>query len=54
MGLEVVRFAARDYGGAKLDNYHHAQAVGVMNYWAYFNRSRNCQDLWMVIVRRLG
>ncbi|MEU4651698.1 DEAD/DEAH box helicase family protein [Nocardia fluminea] len=35
--LDVVRFSARDYGGAKLDDYHQAQAVGVMNYWVYFN-----------------
>ena len=33
LGLEVVRFAGRDYGGAKLDDYHQASAVGVMNYW---------------------
>jgi hypothetical protein len=37
LGLEVVRFAGRDYGGAKLDDYHQARAVGVMNYWVYFN-----------------
>ncbi|MFG1849599.1 DEAD/DEAH box helicase family protein [Micromonospora carbonacea] len=37
LGLDVVRFAAKDYGGAKLDDYHQAQAVGVMNYWVYFN-----------------
>jgi Rad3-related DNA helicase len=37
LGLEVVRFAAKDYGGAKLDDYYQAQAVGVMNYWVYFN-----------------
>ncbi|HTS99362.1 MAG TPA: hypothetical protein VMI33_22355 [Streptosporangiaceae bacterium] len=37
LGLEVVRFASRDYGGAKLDDYHQAQVVGVMNYWVYFN-----------------
>ena len=37
LGLDVVRFAAKDYGAAKLDDYHQAQAVGVMNYWVYFN-----------------
>jgi len=37
LGLDVVRFAAKDYGGAKLDDYHQAQVVGVMNYWVYFN-----------------
>jgi len=28
---------ARVTHGAKLDDYHQAQAVGVMNYWAYSN-----------------
>jgi hypothetical protein len=37
LGLEVVRFAGKDYGGAKLDDYHQAEVVGVMNYWVYFN-----------------
>ncbi|MDJ1132019.1 DEAD/DEAH box helicase family protein [Streptomyces iconiensis] len=37
LGLEVVRFAAGEYGGAKLDDYQQAQSVGVMNYWVYFN-----------------
>lgn len=37
LGLYTVRFASKDYGGAKLDDYHQAQAVGVMNYWVYFN-----------------
>lgn len=37
LGLDVVRFASKDYGGAKLDDYEQARAVGVMNYWVYFN-----------------
>ncbi|MGW5740655.1 DEAD/DEAH box helicase family protein [Amycolatopsis sp. NPDC003861] len=37
LGIEVVRFAAQDYGGAKLDDYHQARAVGIMNYWVYFS-----------------
>jgi hypothetical protein len=37
LGLEAVRFAARDYGGAKLDDYHQAKVAGIMNYWVYFN-----------------
>jgi hypothetical protein len=37
LGLDLVRIAARDYGGAKLDDYHQTQVVGVMNYWVYFN-----------------
>jgi hypothetical protein len=26
----------KNYGDAKLDDYHQAQAVDVMNYWIYF------------------
>lgn len=37
LGLDAVRFAAKQYGGARLDDYHQAQVVGVMNYWVYFN-----------------
>lgn len=37
LGLDTARFASKDYGGAKLDDYHQFQAVGVMNYWVYFN-----------------
>ena len=50
LGLEVVRFAARDYGGAKLDDYHQAQAVGVMNYWVYFNSKPVPQPADLVIL----
>ncbi|GAA4969527.1 DEAD/DEAH box helicase [Kineococcus glutinatus] len=39
LGLDVVRFAARNYGGAKLDDYHQAEKPGIMNYWVYFNSS---------------
>jgi hypothetical protein len=49
LGLEVVRFAAKDYGGAKLDDYHQAQAVGVMNYWVYFNSKPIPQPADLVI-----
>jgi hypothetical protein len=49
LGLEVVRFAAKDYGGAKLDDYHQAQAVGVMNYWVYFNSKPVPQPADLVI-----
>ncbi|NYH92949.1 DEAD/DEAH box helicase family protein [Actinopolymorpha rutila] len=49
LGLEVVRFAAKDYGGAKLDDYHQAQAVGVMNYWVYFNSNPVPQPADLVI-----
>lgn len=49
LGLDVVRFSAKDYGGAKLDDYHQAQAVGVMNYWVYFNSSPVPQPADLVI-----
>lgn len=49
LGLDVVRFAAKDYGGAKLDDYHQAQAVGVMNYWVYFNSKPVPQPADLVI-----
>lgn len=37
LGLDTVRFSSGNYGGARLDDYHQAQAVAVMNYWVYFN-----------------
>ncbi|KQV11420.1 MULTISPECIES: DEAD/DEAH box helicase family protein [unclassified Kitasatospora] len=49
LGLDVVRFASKDYGGAKLDDYHQAQAVGVMNYWVYFNSNPVPQPADLVI-----
>jgi Helicase C-terminal domain/DEAD/DEAH box helicase len=49
LGLEVVRFAGRNYGGAKLDDYHQANAVGVMNYWVYFNSKPVVQPADLVI-----
>lgn len=49
LGLEVVRFAGWDYGGAKLDDYHQAHAVGVMNYWVYFNNKPVPQPADVVI-----
>jgi len=36
-GLVVHRFWGGNYPGAALDDYHQAQAIGVMNYWVYFN-----------------
>jgi len=49
LGLDVARFASRDYGGAKLDDYHQANAVGVMNYWVYFNSKPVPQPADLVI-----
>ncbi|WP_141214993.1 MULTISPECIES: DEAD/DEAH box helicase family protein [Nocardiaceae] len=39
LGLEVVLFAGKSYGGTTLDDYNQGQVVGVMNYWVYFNSS---------------
>lgn len=36
-GLDTVKFSARHYPPADLAAYHDAKAVGVMNYWTYFN-----------------
>lgn len=49
LGLHAVRFAGKDYGGAKLDDYHQAQAVGIMNYWVYFNTKPVPQPADLVI-----
>jgi hypothetical protein len=49
LGLDVVRFASKDHGGAKLDDYHQAQSVGVMNYWVYFNSNPVPQPADLVI-----
>ncbi|MCQ3804434.1 MAG: hypothetical protein KTV45_10070 [Acidimicrobiia bacterium] len=37
LGLDAMQFAGGSYGGSALKNYHDAQAVGIMNYWVYFN-----------------
>jgi superfamily II DNA or RNA helicase len=48
-GLVAHRFAGGDYPGAALDDYHQAQAVGVMNYWVYFNSSPRVEAADLVI-----
>jgi RAD3-like DEAD/DEAH box helicase len=35
--LEVACFRSRHYPAADLQNYHQAEAIGIMNYWVYFN-----------------
>ncbi|MCW3765054.1 DEAD/DEAH box helicase family protein [Paenarthrobacter sp. PAE-2] len=49
LGLDTVRFASKNYGPTALDDYHQAQAVGVMNYWVYFNSSPVPQPADLVI-----
>jgi hypothetical protein len=48
-GLAAHRFAGGDYPGAALDDYHQAQAVGVMNYWVYFNSNPRVEPADLVI-----
>lgn len=47
--LPVARFYGGHYPGGDLDDYHQAQAVGVMNYWVYFNSSPKVQPADLVI-----
>jgi hypothetical protein len=48
-GLVTHRFSGGNYPGASLDDYHQAQAVGVMNYWVYFNSSPRVEPADLVI-----
>jgi hypothetical protein len=48
-GLLTHRFAGGHYPGAALDDYHQAQAVGVMNYWVYFNSNPRVEPADMVV-----
>lgn len=36
-GLDVAHFSGRNYPAAQLRAYNEAAAVGIMNYWTYFN-----------------
>src|SRR3712207_7440702 len=47
--LVTHRFSGGNYPGAALDDYHQAQAVGVMNYWVYFNSSPRVEPADLVI-----
>ena len=47
--LVTHRFAGGHYPGAALDDYHQAHAVGVMNYWVYFNSSPRVEPADLVI-----
>jgi hypothetical protein len=48
-GLVTHRFSGGNYPGAALDDYHQAQAVGIMNYWVYFNSSPRVEPADLVI-----
>jgi hypothetical protein len=48
-GLDVVLFAAQTYPAQALRRFNDADAVGVMNYWAYFNTHPRVQPADLVI-----
>ena len=49
LGVESARFSSGNYGGARLQDYHHAQSIGIMNYWVYFNHNPRPQPADLVI-----
>jgi DEAD/DEAH box helicase/Helicase C-terminal domain len=49
-GLETRRFWGGHYPGAALADYHQAQAVGLMNYWVYFNSKPVVQPADVIIM----
>jgi hypothetical protein len=48
-GLDAVKFSGGNYPPAGLAAYHDARAVGVMNYWTYFNSSPKVEPADVVI-----
>jgi hypothetical protein len=48
-GLDIVRFSSKRYPPASLAKYHGAKAVGIMNYWTYFNTSPKVEAADLVI-----
>jgi hypothetical protein len=48
-GLVAHRFWGGHYPGAALDDYHQAHALGIMNYWVYFNSSPKVDPADVVI-----
>ena len=49
LGLPMHQFSSRNYPPADLDDYHQAQAVGLMNYWVYFNSRPRVQPADLLI-----
>lgn len=48
-GLDVKLFYSQHYPAAALQAYNQAQAVGIMNYWVYFNSSPHVEPADLVI-----
>lgn len=49
-GLEARRFWGGHYPGTALNDYHQGQAVGLMNYWVYFNGNPRVQPADVLIM----
>ena len=49
LGLSAHRFWGGHYPGNELLDYHDAQALGIMNYWVYFNSSPHVEPADLVI-----
>ena len=50
LGMDAVRFARANYSARDLSDYNTAQAVGVMNYWVYFNTNPKPQPADFLIL----
>jgi hypothetical protein len=48
-GLQMARFSGDNYPPAALAAYHDARAIGVMNYWTYFNTNPKVEPADLVI-----
>ena len=48
-GLEIVKFSAKNYPPASLAAYHDAKAIGLMNYWTYFNTNPKVEPADLVV-----
>jgi hypothetical protein len=49
-GLPIHRFWGKHYPAGPLYDYHQAQAIGVMNYWVYFNAKPVVQPADLLIL----
>ena len=50
LGLTAHLFWGGHYPGAALHDYHDAQALGIMNYWVYFNSSPKVEPADLLIL----
>lgn len=50
LDLEAVLFSGGNYGAHSLYKYHEAYALGIMNYWVYFNASPKLEPADLLIL----